>query len=139
MGNDAIPPVMLGADHLDAATREHIIAQVERELDAEVSTQNASLQGDNDMREISSLAQTMREAIASLKASAAAATQDFKSEVSNSNTNISKIKSLTKDLKDANKDVEQMLGESGSNFTPVGSESTLGKPDINGVQVNKNA
>lgn len=91
------------------------------------------------MREISNIALVMRENIASLKAKAQAATDAFQAEVSNSLASIDKVHSMTQELKAANKEVEQMLGQSGSNFTPAGSGSTLGPPDINGVQVNKDA
>lgn len=127
---------------LDSATREHIMAQLQRELDAEVISQNkqARLQRDMDMREVSGMAQTLRDAIATLKSKTASATAAFQAEVNNSNVNIDKVTSLTSELKAANQEVEQMLGQSGSNFTPATSAepiSTLGPPDINGVQINR--
>ena len=89
------------------------------------------------MQEISDMATAMRASIASLKVKAKTATDAFQAEVNNSHTNIDKVTSMTQELKTANQEVEQMLGQSGSNFTPAGSVDTLGPPDINGVRVNK--
>lgn len=128
----------MGTDKFDAATREHILSQIQRELDAEVLTQNSqeAFSGDYDMREIKGLAQTMREAVASLKAKAASSAAEFQAEVAHSNVNFDKIGSVTQELKDANKEIEQMLGESGSNFSQS-TVDTLGKADSNGVRVNQ--
>jgi hypothetical protein len=126
-----------GPDNLSAATREHIISQVQRELDAEVATQNRASTGDDpNMREINSMATVLRDAIAALKQQTLDATASFQAEVNNSKANLSKVTSMTGELKAANQEVEQMLGQSGSNFTPS-SESTSTPADINGVTVNK--
>ena len=118
-----------------AATAEHIISQIQRELDAEVANQNRS-ERNNHMRAVKSMAQTLRDAITGLKQATLDAQNEFQTEVSNGMVNVSKVKSMTQDLRDANKEVEQMLGQSGSNFTPDGSGITS-KPDSNGVIVNK--
>lgn len=140
MEPDALPSDTIRAGGLCAATREHVIAQVQRELDAEVSAQNRSATASSrefTMRELSNMATTMREAVAALKQKVAASTAAFQAEVGHSTVNVGKVDAMTSELKAANKEVEQMLGQSGSNFTPDGSN--LGPADINGVQVNKDA
>lgn len=92
------------------------------------------------MRELSNMASTMREAMAALKLKIANSTQSFQTELGHSQVNIDKVDAVTGELKAANQEVEQMLGQSGSNFTPASSAeptSTLGPPDSNGVQVNR--
>jgi hypothetical protein len=95
---------------------------------------------DKSMKEISTIAQVMRDSLVTLKAKAKAATDAFQAEVGNSNANIDKVTSMTQELKTANKELEQMLGQSGSNFTPAGLEPTSNTPvDINGVWINPDA
>lgn len=140
MEPDATHPDELRADYLDASTSEHIIAQIQRVLDAEVAAQNrTSTPGNNQMREISSMASVMRDAIVSLRQKTLEATTTFKAEVNNSHVNIDKVRSLTGELKAANLEVEEMLGESGSNFTPTGSDTSKRPVDSNGVWVNPDA
>src|ERR1700692_4015915 len=91
----------------------------------------------HQMQEISDMATAIRARIPTLKVKAKTTTDDFQAEVNNSHTNIDKVTSMTQELKTANQEVEQMLGQSGRNFTPAGSVDTLGPPDINGVRVNK--
>ncbi len=142
----ALHPDPAGARYISPALTEHILSQIQRELDAEVTAQNrqAHSQASSatpgwtfNMRELSNMASTMREAMAALKQKIAASTQSFETEVGHSHINVDKVDAVTSELKAANKEVEQMLGESGSNFTPAGSEQGLGPPDINGVQINR--
>ena len=83
------------------------------------------------MREIKGLAQAVRENIAQLRANAAAAAKNFTTEVKNTNDNIGKLNSVTAEMQVANKEVEGILADVGSNFPEI-------KPvDVNGVTPNK--
>lgn len=87
------------------------------------------------MREVHDLASGMREAIASIRKNAVDAKNGLASEIVRANVNADKVKSLTDDLKEANKEVESFLGESGSNFPPSGDSNTQQQDGLNkGVQ-----
>lgn len=95
------------------------------------------------MKEVHDLASGMKEAIASIKKISADAKNSLAVEISRAQTNASKVKSLATDLKSANLEVEDFLGETGSNF-PSSEESATPrvvgpKPDINGVILNPEA
>jgi capsule polysaccharide export protein KpsE/RkpR len=83
------------------------------------------------MREIKDLASTIRGSVAKLRADVANATSGFAAEIANTQANIGRINSLKQEMSDANKEVEAMLADTGSNYEPQG------KPDSNGVIVNK--
>jgi hypothetical protein len=93
------------------------------------------------MREVKNLALGMREAIANIKKLSADAKSGLDSEVSRALVNADKVRSFTRELSDANQEVEQFLGDTGSNFPPSdGStppQSGAISADINGVTVNK--
>lgn len=113
-----------------------------------------------EMREVRSVAEVMRDKIARLKAQTTTALGAFNDEVQRADENLKKVDALTSELKDANRDVEQMLRESGSNFptsdlpaqSPVevpqpqlqqasllSNQLAYGLPDKNGVILNRNA
>lgn len=93
------------------------------------------------MREVKNLADTLRGTIAQLRAGHAAALHEFGNEVKNSNNNLAKVKAMTKELAVANRDVESLLGDAGSNFEvdeeEVKGTTSMPKSDVNGVTVNK--
>lgn len=81
------------------------------------------------MREVSNLATVLGNTIATLKQASANATARFQNEVAHSNTNLAKVNAFTDELASANKEVEAMLVDTGSNFPDV----TATPPDKNGV------
>lgn len=81
------------------------------------------------MREVKDLASGVRDAVANVKKMTLEAKAALDAEIARSNVNTDKIKSLTKELKDANTEVEAALGETGSNFP----QSEERKTDLNGV------
>lgn len=127
-----------GVANLNHLISIYILNQIEMALRQEVSYQNtfASEGSEEIMREVRNVASTMREAIAALKQRAGLAVANFESEVNNAHSNLDNVDSVTHELKEANKEVESMLGESGSNFTPVGPDGTSRPVDENGVWVN---
>lgn len=97
------------------------------------------------MKEVHDLAAGMRQAIAGIKQAAVDAKSNLASEISHAQANADKVNSLTADLRAANKEVDDFLGEVGSNFPPSGVDSSIppstgnsvtGKADINGVILN---
>ena len=92
------------------------------------------------MREVSGLATTIKDTVAKLKAAHVAATKRFNKEVSHSETNLAKVNSFTDELATANKEIEDALGDTGSNF-PSSEDMKLKHKsedtDINGVTPNK--
>lgn len=93
------------------------------------------------MREVRDLATGMREILTSLRKDNADAKSELELEVTRAKGNAEKVKSFTKDLKEANLEVEAMLGETGSNF-PTSESSTLRQSghvttDLNGVTRNQ--
>jgi hypothetical protein len=125
-----------------------ILNQLNWELESEVNWQNhqlisskAVLAKEKGMREMHDLAAGMKDAIAKLKQTAINAKIGLDSEITRANVNADKVNSLTADLSSANKEVEDFLGESGSNFPPSAASATPPvttplKPDINGVTLN---
>lgn len=110
----------------------------------------AVIRGDKEfpMREVKNIAQLVRERMAALKVEAKKATDGFHAETQRTVGNIGKINSLTKELKDSNKEVEDVLSGAGSNFPPqdeqslglLGSSSSdQASVDRNGVSVNPDA
>lgn len=92
------------------------------------------------MREVKNLASGMREAIANIKKLSTDAKAGLDNEVSRALVNADKVRTFTSELRDANLEVEQFLGDTGSNFPPSdGStppQSGAIKADVNGVIVN---
>lgn len=93
------------------------------------------------MREVRDLAAGMRELIAGLRKDNAAAKSELHAEVARAKSNSQKVRSFARDLKEANLEVESMLGETGSNFPPL-EESDTQAPngqatDVNGVTKHK--
>ena len=104
-----------------------------------VSSEN-ELVWENEMREIKELAVGLKESLASLKSASAGAKASLVSEMDRAKVNAQKIQSLATELKEANTEVEDFLGESGSNFPSSEVSSTPAtKPDANGVTVNPEA
>ena len=85
------------------------------------------------MREVKGLANTMRGLIAELKQGHAAAMGRFNQEAAISKVNLEKVNAVTEELAEANREVEAMLGDTGSNFP----EQEKSQFDQNGVKVNK--
>ena len=100
------------------------------------------------MREVRDLAAGMKDAIASIRKSAADAKGSLAVEISRAQVNASKVSSFADELKEANLEVEEFLGETGSNFpsseasitpAPAGRkmmEHTQSRTDLNGVTLN---
>lgn len=113
-----------------------VLHRLNQELELWVLQENEWLRGDS-MREVKELAAGMKEVMASLRKSSADAKSEFMSEVERAKINAQKVKAVAGELRDANKEVEDFLGETGSNFPPSEGSSTpappSGKPDVNGV------
>jgi hypothetical protein len=125
-----------------------ILLQIGWELSAEVEYQNrlisskAAIVKESDMREVRDFGSGIKGMLQGLKADMAKASDAFQSEVQNAKVNTEKVVSLAADLKSANQEVEDFLGEAvNSNFPPAGDGSatpaaSLAKADINGVSKN---
>ena len=92
------------------------------------------------MQEVKDLAAGMRGLMAGLRKLNVDAKNRLTSEVTRAQVNAQKAMSLATELSDANREVEDFLGESGSNFPPSEDSDTppavtLLKPDINGVSL----
>lgn len=99
---------------------------------------------ENEMREIKELSVGLRESLAALKSASAGAKASLVSEMERAKVNAQKVQSLAVELKEANKEVEEFLGETGSNFSSSEDSSTPAPPsqpraDMNGVTMNKDA
>ncbi len=92
------------------------------------------------MREVHDLATGMKDAIASLKKIHVDAKNALTTEIGRSKVNAQKVMSMATDLKAANLEVEDFLGDTKSNFTSsedVNTHPTTGaKADVNGVTLN---
>lgn len=71
------------------------------------------------MQEVKDLAAGMRGLMAGLRKLNVDAKNKLTSEVARAQVNAQKAISLATELSDANKEVEEFLGESGSNFPPL--------------------
>jgi hypothetical protein len=124
---------------VEHATQLLILSQLERSLDAHVLKQNradrSTYYRNIKMREVQGLADVVSSTVKRLKAAHLAATTRFKTEVANSETNLTKVSAFTDELATANKEMEAALGDTGSNF-PTSEAAGSPKPDINGVTVN---
>lgn len=90
------------------------------------------------MREVRDLASTMRNTISAMKKAVTDAQAELATETDRAMTNAEKVRSVAGELREANKEVENYLGETGSNFPP--SEGLNTQPpatDRNGVTVNQ--
>lgn len=87
------------------------------------------------MRELNDMVSGMKQAISSLRSEAANAKGAFQSEVTRAQVNTQKVKSFTTELSDANKEVEDFLGVTGSNF-PTSEDSVTPHALPNGVTLN---
>ena len=90
---------------------------------------------DNEMREMKAITSSLKSLLAGLKQQADAAAQGAADEGKRALSNIDKVNSFTRDLKQSNVEIEQVLGDIGSNFPP--SEEDLPKTDANGVTLNR--
>jgi hypothetical protein len=94
------------------------------------------------MREVKDLAAGMKDLLAGLRKANVDAKGALMSEVTRAQGNAKKVQSVAADLREANKEVEEFLGETGSNFPPSEDSKTPqqdghNKADINGVTVNR--
>lgn len=97
---------------------------------------------ENEMREIKELAVGLKESLAALKSASAGAKASLVSEMERAKVNAQKVQSLALELKDANTEVEDFLGDTGSNFPSSEGSSTpppVLKTDTNGVTLNPEA
>src|SRR6266403_4494523 len=115
----------------DLPLQSHILSQLGRQLDADVRLLN---QGhsllpaesvEDNMQEVRDLAAGMRGLMADLRRLNVDVKNELTSEVSRAHVNAQKARSLATELRDANKEVEEFLGESGSNFPPSEASDTL--------------
>jgi hypothetical protein len=107
------------------------------------------------MQEVRDLTTSMKEALDFIRKSSTEARATFASEVERAKSNVSKIHSMAQQLKDANTEIEAVLGTTGTNFPPPEEEvkpQTLfavdspvqyprnvnapAKADLNGVTIN---
>jgi len=143
----------------DLSLQSLILSQLERQLDAGVSLLNQGYSlilaesVEDNMQEVKDLAAGMRGLMANLRKLNVDAKNRLTSEVTRAEVNAQKAMSLASELSDANKEVEDFLGESGSNFPPseasdtqpqVGEKRKIEEPqirkgDINGVVLNPDA
>lgn len=128
-------------NHLDPVSKLLIQYGVKRELNDEINRLIFfSLLGQMNMREVKNLASGMKDAIAKIKQLNTDAQSGLQSEMNRAAVNAEKVKAFTKELSDANKEVEDFLGDTGSNF-PTSDQNTqapIGHPvaDRNGVILN---
>jgi membrane protein involved in colicin uptake len=121
----------------DVVLRTLVEYGLSRDLEAWVCQEN-QLVWENEMREIKELAVGLKESLAALKSASAGAKASLLSEMNRAKVNAEKVQSLAVELKEANAEVEDFLGETGSNFPSSGDSSTPPpKPDINGVTINQ--
>src|SRR5229473_1975569 len=106
----------------DLSLQSHILSQLGRQLDADVSLLNQGYSlilaesVEDNMQEVKDLAAGMRGLLANLRKLNVDAKNKLVSEVIRAEINAQKAMSLATELSDANKEVEDFLGESGSNF-----------------------
>lgn len=79
------------------------------------------------MREVKGMASVMRDTIKELRAAHVQATDDFKQEVTTAKGNLMKMKSMTADLREANREVEKEFAGADSNF-PTSEGETPKQP-----------
>jgi|SRR5712671_414176 len=131
---------------LDLSLQSLILSQLERQLDVSVNLLNQGYSlilaesVEDNMQEVKDLAAGMRGLMAGLRKLNVDAKNRLTSEVTRAQVNAQKAMSLATELSDANREVEDFLGESGSNFPPSEDSDTppavtLLKPDINGVSL----
>lgn len=90
------------------------------------------------MREVRDFATAIRTSVEALRRTTEAAKGELMTEIQRGNVNAEKVRSMTKELKEANLEVESFLGETGSNFSNSEESNTQAPPraDINGVTLN---
>jgi len=123
----------------DIALCTLLLHGVNRALQEWVELENQRLWTEK-MREVKELAAGMKDVLASLRKGSADAKAHFMSEAARAQVNASKVKSLALELSEANAEVEDFLGDSGSNFSSSETSDTqpqTGTADINGVTINK--
>lgn len=141
------PVLMTGSDNGNRLDQDHVLCTlllngVNQSLQEFVVFENRKLWAEQ-MREVKELAAGMKEVLASLRKDSADAKGQFMSEAERARINANKVRSLAVELSEANKEVEEFLGESGSNFPHTEASQAfptpLPKADINGVSVNTEA
>lgn len=89
------------------------------------------------MQEVRQLAAGMKELIAGLKRDSIDARSALENEIACAKTNASKVKAVAAELKEANKEVEEFLSETNSNFSVLGdtiAQKVIDQiTDLNGV------
>ena len=93
------------------------------------------------MQEVKDLASVLKDTVAGLKQAMADAGNSLTAEIKIGHDNISKVKALTAGLRDANKEVEAILGATRSNYPEPEPPTEQAKPlgfgpsDLNGVSL----
>ncbi|HEV7237387.1 MAG TPA: hypothetical protein VGN15_14460 [Ktedonobacteraceae bacterium] len=100
---------------------------------------NTALVGDIDMRDVKNAAISIKDMVAQIKKATDAAQAAFVPEAKNAIVNAGKLVSAAGDLKEANKLMEDALGDTGSNFPSQQESESSSKEhaDLNGVTLNK--
>ncbi len=120
----------------DIALCTLLLSGVNRACQDWVQLENQRLWAEQ-MREVKELVAGMKEAMASLKSVSADAKDHLASEMLRAKVNASKVKSLAVELSEANKEAEDFLGETGSNFSLSETSNTPApRTDANGVTLN---
>lgn len=137
------PVLMTGSDNGNRLDQDHVLCTlllsgVSQSLEDFVASENRKLWVEQ-MREVKELAAGMKEVLAGLRKDSANAKGQFMAEAERAKINANKVRSLAVELSEANKEVEEFLGETGSNFPPTeaseASPTPLPKADINGVTI----
>lgn len=125
-----------GTLRLNTSSQLLLLQQLNWELEAEVLHLNQAL-GQSKMQEVKNLSTGLKDLIASLKSDALKAKERFTNEATRMSTNIGKLGSVSDELSDANKDIEAVLVETGSNFPTSEASEKSGHADLNGVTLNQ--
>jgi hypothetical protein len=128
--------------------QRYVLSLLELELAIHVNNQNVSdhytylpFPEDIEMREVKDLAGTIRGTVAQLRTTTAQAKNRFAAEVAHTQASVAKVNSFSDEMAEANKEVDALLADAGSNFEPAQAElpgvTTQPKADSNGVTSNK--
>lgn len=141
------PVLMTGSDNGNRLDQDNVLCMlllngVNQSLQEFVALENRKLWAEQ-MREVKELAAGMKEVLAGLRKDSANAKGQFMAEATRAKVNAAKVRSLAVELSEANKEVEEFLGESGSNFplseASEASPTPLPHADVNGVTINQDS
>ena len=94
--------------------------------------------GRRGMREVKNIANTLQDAVKSLRQRAQTTTEAFNREMAAAHEGINKLEAVTGELREANQQVQAALSDVGSNFPPPEEHHIEApKADLNGVTLNK--